>query len=157
MLWPILRWILFRFDPETIHRLAHRAFRLTPVAYARRRRPRAAASLAVECLGLHFESPVGLAAGFDKGDVSLAGLFGLGFSHVEVGTITPRPQSGNERPRVFRLPEHQALINRMGFNNDGADACAARLAAVPTGARMGPVGINVGKNKATPNEQAAED
>jgi dihydroorotate dehydrogenase len=116
-----------------------------------------APSLAVECLGLRFDSPVGLAAGFDKGDASIAGLFALGFSHLEVGTITPRPQSGNERPRIFRLPEHRALINQMGFNNDGADACAARLAALPPGARMGPVGVNVGKNKVTPNDQAAAD
>ncbi len=100
---------------------------------------------------------MGLAAGFDKGEVLLPGLFALGFSHVEIGTITPRPQPGNERPRLFRLPEHRALLNRMGFNNDGADACAARLEAVPRAARLGPVGLNVGKNKDTPNEGAVSD
>jgi dihydroorotate dehydrogenase len=157
MLWPLLRWVLFRFDPETIHRLAHFALQRVPVGFARWRRPRTPASLAVEVLGRRFDGPVGLAAGFDKGDVSVAGLFGMGFSHVEVGTITPRPQSGNEQPRIFRLPEHRALINRMGFNNDGAEACAARLAALPPGARMGPVGVNVGKNKVTPNEHAVDD
>jgi dihydroorotate dehydrogenase len=157
MLWPVARSLLFRFDPESLHRVAHAALRLVPVSYARWRRPAAPPILATSCLGLRFESPIGLAAGFDKGDVSVAGLFAMGFSHVELGTITPRPQSGNERPRIFRLPEHQALINRMGFNKKGAEACAARLAALPSGARMGPVGINVGKNKDTPNERAADD
>jgi dihydroorotate dehydrogenase len=157
MLWNALRWCLFRFDPETVHRLAHAALHAVPVGLARFRRPHTDPALRLRVLGLDFESPIGLAAGFDKGDASVAGLFGMGFSHVEVGTITPRPQSGNERPRVFRLPEHRALINRMGFNNDGAVRCAARLAALPPGARMGPVGINVGKNKVTPNEQALDD
>ncbi len=157
MLWSSLRWCLFRFDPETVHRLAHAALHAVPVGFARFRRPAADPSLRTRVLGLDFESPIGLAAGFDKGDASVGGLFGMGFSHVEVGTITPRPQSGNERPRVFRLPEHRALINRMCFNNDGAATCAARLAALPPGARMGPVGVNVGKNKVTPNEQALED
>jgi dihydroorotate dehydrogenase len=157
MLWNALRWCLFRFDPEAVHRLAHAALHAVPAGVARLRRPRTDPALRLRVLGLDFESPIGLAAGFDKGDVSVAGLFGMGFSHVEVGTITPRPQSGNERPRVFRLPEHHALINRMGFNNDGAAACAARLAALPPGARMGPVGVNVGKNKVTPNEQALGD
>jgi dihydroorotate dehydrogenase len=81
----------------------------------------------------------------------------MGFSHLEIGTITPRPQPGNPRPRIFRLPEHRALINRMGFNNQGAAACARRLAALDPAARTGLVGINVGKNKATPNEQAVDD
>jgi dihydroorotate dehydrogenase len=108
-------------------------------------------------LGLEFEHPLGLAAGFDKGEARVAGLFALGFSHVEIGTITPRPQAGNERPRLFRLPEHRAVINRMGFNNAGMEACAARLARVPRAARLGVVGVNVGKNKATPNEEAASD
>jgi dihydroorotate dehydrogenase len=157
MLWPLLRWVLFRFDPETIHRVAHAALHAVPPGLARWRRPSPDPRLAVRCLGLTFDGPVGLAAGFDKGDASVAGLLGMGFSHVEVGTITPRPQAGNERPRIFRLPEHRALINRMGFNNDGAEACAARLARLPPAARMGPVGVNVGKNKATPNEQAVDD
>ena len=157
MFWPALRWLLFRLDPERAHRLAHRALRRVSPAQARRRRGAVPPSLAVRTLGLEFEGPVGLAAGFDKGDVTLPGLFALGFSHVEIGTITPRPQAGNERPRLFRLPEHRALVNRMGFNNEGADACAERLAALPPGSRIGPVGVNVGKNKATPNEEAASD
>jgi dihydroorotate dehydrogenase len=157
MCWRLVRWILFRFDPESIHRLAHRVLHLVPPALARRRRPRADPRLRVRCLGLDFESPVGLAAGFDKGDVAVAALLGMGFSHLEIGTITPRPQRGNDRPRLFRLPEHRALINRMGFNNEGAAACAARLAALDPAARTGVVGINVGKNKVTPNEQAVDD
>ncbi len=157
MPWRLLRWILFRFDPEFVHRLAHRVLRLVPAALARRRRPRADPRLRVRCLGLEFESPIGLAAGFDKGDVSVAALLGMGFSHLEIGTITPRPQPGNDRPRLFRLPEHRALINRMGFNNEGAAACAERLAALDPAARTGVVGLNVGRNKTTPNERAVDD
>ncbi len=157
MLWPPLRWMLFRLDPETAHRLAHAALHRVSPERARRRRPVPPPTLAVDALGLRFDSPIGLAAGFDKGDVSVAGLFALGFSHVEIGTITPRPQPGNDRPRLFRLPEHRALVNRMGFNNEGAEACAARLAALPAAARLGPIGVNVGKNKVTPNDRAQED
>ncbi len=157
MLWPALRSLLFRLDPERAHGLAARALRATPLPLARRLRPRVAPELRVRCLGLELDGPVGLAAGFDKGEVLLPGLFALGFSHVEVGTITPRPQPGNDRPRLFRLPEHGALVNRMGFNNAGAEACAARLASLPRAARLGAVGVNVGKNKLTPNEEAEAD
>jgi dihydroorotate dehydrogenase len=158
MLWRPLRWLLFRFDPEWIHRLAVGALRALgwrPVA--RRLRPRPRPALEVEALGLRFAHPLGLAAGFDKGEVVVPGLFALGFSHVEIGTLTPRPQPGNDRPRLFRLPEHRALVNRMGFNNDGAEACAARLAALAPEDRPGVVGVNVGRNKSTPNERAEDD
>jgi dihydroorotate dehydrogenase len=157
MLWPTLRSVLFRFDPERVHHLAHAALKRVGPAAARRRRPAPIPSLEVRCLGLRFDGPVGLAAGFDKGDVSLPGLFALGFSHVEIGTITPRPQAGNDRPRLFRLPEHRAIVNRMGFNNEGMEVCARRLEALSPAARLGPVGVNVGKNKVTPNEDAAQD
>lgn len=158
MLWRALRWLLFRFDPEWIHHLAVVGLRwLGWRPIGRRVRPRAAPGLAVEALGLSFAHPLGLAAGFDKGEVIAPGLFALGFSHVEIGTITPRPQPGNERPRLFRLPEHRALLNRMGFNNDGAEACAGRLAALAPADRPGVVGVNVGRNKATPNERAEDD
>ena len=110
----------------------------------------------MRCLGLDFDSPLGMAAGFDKGEVLVRGLHALGFGHVEVGTITPRPQAGNAPPRLFRLPEHRALINRMGFNNEGMEACGERLARLPREGR-GVVGVNVGKNKDTPNERAADD
>lgn len=157
MLWPLLRSALFLLDAEDAHRLAHAAFGLVSPGFARLKRPTPAPALAVECLGLRFDSPIGLAAGFDKGDAHLAALFGLGFSHVEIGTITPRPQPGNDRPRLFRIPEAKALVNRMGFNNAGAEVCAGRLAAAPRAARFGPVGVNIGKNKVTPNERAVED
>ncbi|MBI5070279.1 MAG: quinone-dependent dihydroorotate dehydrogenase [Deltaproteobacteria bacterium] len=158
MLWPIARSLLFRLDPETAHHLGMGGLRLLgwgPVA--RLVRPRPDPLLQVKAFGLTFESPLGLAAGFDKGQVLAPGLLALGFSHVEIGTITPRPQAGNPAPRLFRLPEHRALINRMGFNNDGAEVCAARLAALPAAGRPGLVGVNVGKNKDTPNERAEED
>src|SRR5512146_2467707 len=145
VLWTSLRSVLFRLDPERIHHLALSVLRLLGSGpLARRMRPRAAPALAVEALGLRFEHPVGLAAGFDKGEVVAPGLLALGFSHVEIGTITPRPQPGNDRPRLFRLPEHRALINRMGFNNDGAEACAERLARLAPGDRPGVLGVNVG-------------
>jgi len=157
-MWRLLRPLLFRLEPERAHRLAAgwlRLLGLRPVARALR--PRPDPCLRTRVLGLDLESPLGLAAGFDKGQVNVAGLFALGFSHVEIGTITPRPQVGNPPPRLFRLPEHRALVNRMGFNNDGMEACAARLAALPRAARPGPVGVNVGRNKDTPNERAEED
>jgi dihydroorotate dehydrogenase len=157
MSWPLLRSLLFHLDAEDAHRLAQAAFGLVTPGIARLQRARPAPSLAVECMGLTFDSPIGLAAGFDKGDAHLAALFALGFSHVEIGTITPRPQAGNDRPRLFRIPEARALVNRMGFNNAGAEVCARRLAAAPRAARFGPVGVNIGKNKTTPNEQAVED
>jgi len=157
MLWPALRSALFRLDPERAHGLAAVALRAVPAGVARALRPVSRDALRVRCLGLDFASPIGLAAGFDKGEVLVPGLFALGFSHAEIGTITPRPQPGNDRPRLFRLPEHRALVNRMGFNNAGADACAARLAAVAPRARLGVVGVNVGKNKVTPNEEAEGD
>jgi dihydroorotate dehydrogenase len=157
MLWPTLRKALFQLDPERAHHLAMAALRRVPPALSRARRKAPDPALRVSCLGLDFESPIGLAAGFDKGDCAVAGLFALGFSHVEIGTITPKAQPGNERPRLFRLVEHRALINRMGFNNEGAEVCAARLARLSPEARLGPVGVNVGKNKTTPNEGAAAD
>ncbi|HTP26154.1 MAG TPA: quinone-dependent dihydroorotate dehydrogenase [Anaeromyxobacteraceae bacterium] len=158
MFWRALRWLLFRFDPEYVHGLAVVALRaLGWRPLARALRPHARSHLAVDALGLHFEHPLGLAAGFDKGEVIVAGLFALGFSHVEIGTLTPRPQPGNPRPRLFRLPEHQALLNRMGFNNAGAQACARRLAALSPADRPGLLGVNIGKNKLTPNDRAEED
>jgi dihydroorotate dehydrogenase len=134
---PLLR----RLDPETAHRLALLALRcgLAGAAPAPDD-PR----LAVSVLGRRFANPIGLAAGFDKDAVALRGLLRLGFGFVEVGTVTPRPQPGNPRPRLFRLPEDAAVINRMGFNNAGLDAFVGRLAAVPRGL---PVGANVGLNK----------
>jgi dihydroorotate dehydrogenase len=155
MAWAVARKVLFQLDPERAHALAAGALRAVGSA-GRVLRPVPHQSLRVKCLGLDFESPLGMAAGFDKGEVLVRGLHALGFGHVEVGTITPRPQAGNPRPRLFRLPEHRALINRMGFNNEGTTACGERLARLPREGR-GVVGVNVGKNKDTPNERAVED
>ena len=112
-------------------------------------------SLAREVFGLKFPNPVGLAAGFDKNAALTDELATLGFGFVEIGTVTPRPQSGNPLPRLFRLPQDEALVNRMGFNNDGAAVVAARLARRRN--RQLIIGGNIGKNKDTPNERAAED
>lgn len=110
--------------------------------------------LTVEALGLRFPNPVGLAAGLDKHAEAVDAWPNLGAGFVEIGTVTPRPQSGNPRPRLFRLPEDRALVNRMGFNSVGADAVANHLGR---GGRLAPIGINVGKNRDTPNEAAADD
>ncbi len=116
--------------------------------------------LRVRALGLEFPGPVGLAAGFDKDARAVAGLAALGFGFVEVGTVTARPQPGNPRPRMFRLPADRALVNRMGFNNDGAAAAAARLQRLAGRGRAGReviVGVNIGKSRAVPDEGAAQD
>lgn len=136
----LIRPVLMRLDPETAHRAAVAAMRLTPALPTRSD----LACLAVSAFGLHFPNPVGLAAGFDKsGDLGEAALrYGFGFT--EVGTLTPRPQAGNPRPRVFRLPAHRGVINRYGFNNDGHDAAWTRLKGRR---RRGLLGINVGANK----------
>lgn len=114
-----------------------------------------ATPFAVQKFGLTFPNPVGLAAGLDKNGAHIASLFALGFGFVEVGTVTPRPQQGNPKPRLFRLPEHRAIINRMGFNNDGVDALVKNVEALKH--RPGILGINIGKNKDTENENAASD
>src|SRR5262245_52684800 len=111
--------------------------------------------LPITVAGLRFPNPIGLAAGLDKDAVAVRGLFSPGFGSVEIGTVTPRPQSGNPRPRLFRLREHRALINRMGFNNQGAERVAARLARL--GPIPGPLGVNLGKNKDTPLDEAERD
>lgn len=108
----------------------------------------------VEVMGLHFPNRVGLAAGLDKNGTAIDGLGHLGFGFLEVGTVTPRPQPGNPKPRLFRLPEHQAIINRMGFNNAGIDALLERL---PKARYRGILGINIGKNFDTPIDHAVDD
>ncbi len=108
----------------------------------------------VEVMGIRFPNPVGLAAGLDKNGTAIDGLAALGFGFVEIGTVTPRPQVGNPKPRLFRIPEHNAIINRMGFNNHGVDAL---LANVDRARYKGILGINIGKNKDTPNDKANDD
>ena len=150
-MWAILRAVLFLLPAETAHHLAIAALKV----WARFARPRIPECDPITLWGQRYANRFGIAAGFDKGDVVANALFALGFGFVEIGTITPRPQPGNPRPRLFRLKAHRALVNRMGFNNAGAQAVAARLAKL--GVRAGPIWINLGKNKDTPNERAADD
>lgn len=148
-----LRSALFALDPETAHRATIKALALWGALGApfgddsntKSSLGRAQASIGVRIAGIDFPNPIGLAAGLDKNAEAIPGLFALGFGSVEVGTLTPRPQPGNPRPRLFRLVEDEAVINRMGFNNDGIDAALARIARLRK--RAGVLGINVGANK----------
>jgi dihydroorotate dehydrogenase len=141
---PLLRWL----DPEDAHRLAIHGLRLLPPMRPRPDDPK----LAVRAFGLNFPNPVGMAAGFDKSGEVPDALLRLGFGFVEVGSVTPKPQAGNPRPRLFRLERDEAVINRMGFNNDGAGAVLRRLA---NRAHLGGiVGVNVGANKDSPDRIA---
>ena len=151
----VIRPLLFKFDPETAHRLAVKLLQ-TPLipAFFRMLYGFRSDSLKRNVFGLTFRNPVGLAAGFDKNAELLDGITALGFGFIEIGTITPKPQSGNPRPRLFRLPADQALINRMGFNNEGVEAVRNRLKAKK---RDILIGGNIGKNKNTPNSRAADD
>ncbi len=147
---------LTRVDPERAHHLGFRAVRAARPLLARRRTP----GRPVRAMGLTFPNVLGLAAGFDKNAVGIDALGALGFGHVEVGTVTGEPQPGNEKPRLFRLPADRAVVNRMGFNNDGAEVVAARLAARGrrTVAEGGPVlGVNIGKSKVVPEDEAVRD
>ena len=143
-LFALARPAIFALDPETGHKLAIKALKSVPSG-AHRPGNTSDSKLAVELAGLKFPNPVGVAAGFDKDAEVPDALLSLGFGFTEVGSITPRPQAGNPRPRLFRLSEDQAVINRMGFNNAGADAALSRLKARK--ARGGIVGINIGANK----------
>ena len=151
----LLRRLLFLLDAETSHRVALAALRVwgeLPGGGGRAGAPR-------QAMGIEFDNCVGLAAGLDKDATAVAGLAKLGFGHVEVGTVTPRPQPGNPPPRLFRLPMAEALINRMGFNNAGMTAMAGRLARLREQGRLGStrLGINVGKNRDTALEDAHRD
>lgn len=157
----LLRPLLFQVDPEQAHHLGigflQLASSLPPLlAFLRRFQPSAQA---VNVFGLSFANPIGLAAGFDKNGVALPAWEALGFGFIEIGTVTAQAQPGNPKPRIFRYPAQQALVNRLGFNNDGAEAVAARLQNLKARGRWPkiPVGINLGKSKITPLEAAAED
>lgn len=147
--------MLFRWEPEAAHELA---FRLLPMLtvnpFAMAALGAARVSAPTRVWGLTFPNPVGLAAGFDKNALLLSVWGKLGFGFVEIGAVTPRPQIGSPKPRLFRLPLDEALINRMGFNNDGLAAIAKRLEKRPTDII---IGVNLGKNKDTPNENAPAD
>jgi dihydroorotate dehydrogenase len=140
-LYPLVRPLAFALDAERAHRLTIRALRLLPPG----RPAKADPALAIAVAGLEFPNPVGLAAGFDKNAQVFRQMLGFGFGFVEVGTVTPAPQRGNPRPRMFRLAEDRAAINRLGFNNAGQAAALARLAT--RNRRAGLVGVNIGVNK----------
>jgi dihydroorotate dehydrogenase len=147
-LYPLFRPLAFALDAERAHRLTIRALKLLPRGHP----PRPDPMLAVSLAGIDFPNPVGLAAGFDKDAEVFRQMLGFGFGFVEVGTLTPRPQAGNEKPRLFRLVEDEAVINRMGFNNQGQAAAASRLAQRDR--QAGIVGINIGANKDSPDRIA---
>lgn len=152
-MYALARNLLFTLDAERAHELTLAMFRKMPnLATAPFRQPVPADP--VRLMGLDFANRVGLAAGLDKNAECLAAWQALEFGFVEVGTVTPRPQPGNPRPRMFRLPQHQAIINRLGFNNKGVDYLLARVAESDF---SGVLGINIGKNFDTPNERAADD
>ena len=159
-MYSLFRPFLFRLDPETAHHLTLQLVRLAGVipparwllqaTFSAPEKPR-------EVFGLKFKNPVGLAAGYDKDGIAMRGLAALGFGHLEIGTVTLRPQSGNLRPRVFRLVEDQAVINRMGFPGEGAAKVDRNLLKIVHQPRSTILGLNLGKNKDTPLEEAAQD
>jgi dihydroorotate dehydrogenase len=156
-----VRPLLFSLDAETAHHLTvellQRTSHFDPVL--RVLKSFQPSSEPKTFFGLNFPNPIGLAAGLDKNGVALPAWAALGFGFIEIGTVTAKAQPGNPKPRIFRLPEQQALINRLGFNNDGADAIAQRLQALRESGRWPavPVGINIGKSRKTPLEQATDD
>ncbi len=155
MLYDLARPFIFKLDPETAHDVAFgNLARAHALGLTRLLRPHVAGD-PVEAMGLRFPNPVGLAAGLDKNGEYIDALADFGFGFVEVGTVTPRPQPGNPAPRLFRLPKASALINRMGFNNDGLDRFVANVQA--SRRRDVVLGLNIGKNAATPMERAIDD
>lgn len=154
MSYRLLRPLLFALDAETAHRFTLQALKLLDRAGLPPRSRPAPAQCARRVMGIDFPNPVGLAAGLDKNGEFIDALARLGFGFIEVGTVTPRSQPGNPRPRVFRLPRAQALINRLGFNNDGVERLVEN---VRSAAYRGVLGINIGKNADTPIERSADD
>lgn len=157
MTYSLLRRALFSFDAETAHGVALKGLSLLETLGFSGLLADTAVHDPYECMGLTFPNRVGLAAGLDKNGDYIDGLAALGFGAIEIGTITPRPQPGNPKPRLFRLPEKQAIINRMGFNNAGVDALLANVRAANFPREGGILGINIGKNADTPIERAADD
>ncbi len=153
-IYPLLRPLLFNLDPETAHEVTLKLLKATHHYGLKKLILTEMGDKPVTVMGLHFKNPVGLAAGMDKNGDYIEALSDLGFGFIEIGTVTPRPQPGNPKPRLFRLPEHQAIINRMGFNNLGLDHL---LSQVKDSHYSGILGINIGKNFDTPIEQAVDD
>ena len=159
-MYQIIKPLLFKFDPEDIHhfvtgglRAANRIWGVK--ALLKNSFQLEDSGLEREVFGLKFKNPLGLAAGFDKNGSLIEELAEFGFGFIEIGTVTPLPQQGNEKPRMFRLPQDEALINRMGFNNQGVDVVADRLSRIERNGLI--IGGNIGKNKITPNEDAISD
>lgn len=151
-MYSFLKPLLFKMDPEKSHDLTLRLLKLAHALgltriYKKKYAP-------CQIMGLQFDNPIGLAAGLDKNGDYIDALAALGFGFIEIGTVTPKPQLGNAKPRLFRLPQHQAIINRMGFNNKGLDYVVDRLKC---STYQGVLGVNIGKNRDTPLEQAHED
>ncbi len=157
MLYPLIRKFFFALDAETAHGVGMRGIDLLNSAGLAGLLAKPVAACPVEVMGLKFPNPVGLAAGLDKNGDHIDGLARLGFGFIEIGTITPRPQDGNPRPRLFRIPEAQGIINRMGFNNAGVDRLLENVRAAEFPKKGGILGINIGKNATTPIENAVDD
>lgn len=160
----LIRPLLFRYDPEEVHHFSFKSIKRLhklPLfgSLSRKRYHLNHPQLQRELFGLKFPNPVGMAAGFDKDAKAFREFADLGFGFIEIGTLTPKPQDGNPKQRLFRLPEDQAIINRMGFNNGGVDAAVERLKHNPKPGKPGHViiGGNIGKNKVTPNDEAVND
>lgn len=156
----VFKVIFSRMDAEVAHHFVMRCIRLAGILrLTKLLKLKATGKAAVQAFGIHFDAPFGLAAGFDKNAVAVKALGELGFSHVEIGTVTALPQSGNEKPRIFRLIADRALINRMGFNNDGAAVVASRLAKLRArhGGHLPVIGVNIGKSRVVDVEDAEAD
>ena len=154
MFYSAIRKVLFQFDAETIHEFTINGLKRTGATPLNGFYKQDVANKPVNVMGIDFPNPVGLAAGLDKNGECVDAFGAMGFGFVEVGTVTPRPQPGNEKPRIFRLPEANAVINRMGFNNKGVDYLVSQVRAAKF---KGVLGINIGKNKDTPEENAKDD
>jgi dihydroorotate dehydrogenase len=154
MLYPLFKSIAFCMDPEKVHEHTLKLLQKTCTPGKPHFMAGAVPDKPVELMGLRFANPVGLAAGMDKNGSCIDGFASLGFGFLELGTVTPLPQPGNPKPRLFRLPEHEGIINRMGFNNEGVHALLANLSRAQY---RGIIGINIGKNFNTPIERAAAD
>lgn len=154
MFYPAIRKVLFQFDAETIHELTIKSLKSTGKSPLNIFYKQQVQDKPLTVMGIKFPNPIGLAAGLDKNGECINAFDAMGFGFVEVGTVTPRPQPGNDKPRIFRLPEANAVINRMGFNNKGVDYLVSQVQAANF---KGVLGINIGKNKDTPEENAKDD
>ena len=154
MFYKIAQKVMFQMDPERAHHIALSSLKSTANSPLDCFYAQAFEQAPVEFMGITFPNPVGLAAGMDKDGECIDGFHAMGFGHIEVGTVTPKPQPGNEQPRLFRLKPAKAIINRMGFNNKGVDNLITNLKKAKSGAL---VGVNIGKNKDTPVEQGKDD